>query len=122
MIAADENALTCDFMETYGIIDYRTLPVQKAAILAAGLRADSRIKTLLRDEKADEKTLLLGCTVDALNTLVWFQSEDGVKNTNRPVSVIKALLGVKEEKGNEEILSFDSGEDFEKAKRRILGG
>lgn len=120
MIAADEDALACDFMETYGIMDFRALPVQKAAILAAGLRADSRIKMFLNGDKTDEKTLLLGCIVDALNTLVWFQSEDGAKNINRPASVVKEILGIKEPEG--EIVGFDSAEEFERVRKRILGG
>ena len=46
MIAADEDALQCDFMETYGVLDYRTLPLHAAARLAVGLRRNSRIRQL----------------------------------------------------------------------------
>lgn len=44
MMAADEDALACDFAETYGILDMRQLPAGKLATLAAGLRENSRIK------------------------------------------------------------------------------
>ena len=41
MIATDEDALICDFAETYHIYDYRSLDVEYAATLAYGLRDDS---------------------------------------------------------------------------------
>lgn len=44
MIALDEGALTCDMAETYHIYDMRALPVETLAVLACGLREDSRIK------------------------------------------------------------------------------
>ena len=37
MIALDQNALICDFAETYGIYNYRALPVSLLATLAVGL-------------------------------------------------------------------------------------
>lgn len=119
MIAADEDALTCDFMETYRIMDFRTLPVSKAAILAVGLRADSRIKMILNGDKVDEKTILLAGITDALNTLVWFQSEDGVKKINRPASIIGAIFNSRKE---DESFGFESADAFETERKRILGG
>lgn len=47
MMATDEDALICDFAETYHIYDYRQLKPSYAATLAAGLREDSRIRTIL---------------------------------------------------------------------------
>jgi len=44
MIKLDENALICDFAETYHIYDYRQLPPTRVAVFACGLRDDSRIK------------------------------------------------------------------------------
>lgn len=43
MINTDEDALICDFAETYHIYDYRSLPLHMAGIFACGLRPDSRI-------------------------------------------------------------------------------
>lgn len=122
MIALDEDALICDFMETYGILDFRTLPVQKAAILASGLRADSRIKMLLKGIKTDDKTLLLGVIADALNTLVWFQSENGLKNINRPVSIVHSFFMSGREEADNEIVGFSSAEAYENERKRIIGG
>lgn len=40
--------------ETYGVYDLRALPVQTTAVLAQGLRADSRIMTRLAAERGSE--------------------------------------------------------------------
>ena len=49
MIALDEDALTCDLAETYGIYEFRLLPPAKIAVLACGLSEDSRIKRTAAD-------------------------------------------------------------------------
>ena len=56
--------------------------------------------------------LLISMAVDAANTLVWFGSEDGKNNTNRPNS-ISAILMNKIPEGD--IEEFESGDDFMKA-------
>ena len=45
MMALDEDALICDFAETYHIYNIYGMPVQYIATLAIGLRDDSRIKS-----------------------------------------------------------------------------
>ncbi len=35
MIAVDEDALVCDLAETYGIYDYRQLPITRVAVFAS---------------------------------------------------------------------------------------
>lgn len=40
--------------ETYGVYDLRALPVQTTAVLAQGLRADSRIMARLASEHRDK--------------------------------------------------------------------
>ena len=59
MISLDESALICDFAETYHILDYRALPLKLAAVLACGLRDDSRIKMKLAGMKLNPETMLL---------------------------------------------------------------
>lgn len=119
MIATDEDALICDFAETYGIFGYRELPVCTAATLAVGLRENSRIKIKLRDEKIDLKTMLLASIADRLGTLVWFQSKDGREGINRPISIVAEL---QKTKINDDIVVFTSGEDFEKERNRLMKG
>ena len=47
MVASDEDALICDFAETYHILDYKALPLKLRATLASGLRDSSRSKLIL---------------------------------------------------------------------------
>lgn len=120
MIANNENALICDFAETYHVYDYKSMPPKLAAILAVGLSDDSRIKRSLSGQKQTIQMTLLSMIADALNMLVWFQSEDGHKNRNRPKSVLEALTSEKEE---EEYEAFSSIEAYEAArKERMTNG
>lgn len=114
MVASDENALICDFAETYRIYDYKSMPLKLAAILAVGLSDDSRIKRKLSGQKQPQNTLLLAMMVDALNILVWFKTEDGQKGRNRPRSVLEALT---EEPQEEEYETYDSIEAYVAARK-----
>ena len=120
MVAIDEDALICDFAETYHIYDYRALPVQLCATLASGLRANSRIKSKLSGfDYATLDNILTAMMVDELATLVWFQTEDGPKGINRPASMVE-ILQPREDK--EAPMTFNSVEDFEAMRKKLLGG
>lgn len=119
MLAEDKDALICDLAETYQIYDYRSIPVKLLATLASGLRDDARIKIKLRNDKVSFNTFLLCSIVDQLNLFLWGQSKDGLKGVNRPKSIVDVLLG--NEKGKE-IKGFESAEDFELARKKIIGG
>jgi len=118
MIRTDEDALICDLAETYHIYDYRAFPVKLIATLAAGLRDDSRIKMRLAGCRVRPSFLLSAMTVDALNILIWQQTEDGHKGRNAPERIARILLGEGEEKKN--IAAFDSPEDFERRRKEII--
>lgn len=119
MIAADEDALICDLAETYQIYDYKSMPATLIATLSAGLRDSARIKMILTDEKVSMNTFLLCSIVDQLNLLLWAQTEDGTKGINRPESILNILIPTKKKS---DIEGFDTPEDFEKAREKILGG
>lgn len=119
MIASSEDALVCDMAETYGVFDYRALPVPLLATLAAGLRDTSRSRMLLSGVGAAPDTLLLAAAADWLATLVWMQSEDGRKCRNRPNPVLAALMGKKPQPGGE-VIAFDTAEEYEAERARIL--
>ena len=70
MLAAGRDELACDLAETYGILDYRGLPARRLAVLAAGLREDSRIKLRMSGARVPLETLLLASIADALNALL----------------------------------------------------
>ena len=113
MLKADRDALLCDLAETYGVFDLYALPVHTLAVLAAGLRDDSRIKTRLSGTSVPRKDLLLAAAVDRLSVLVWSMSEDAKRGTNRPKSLVAALMG--EAEGSSDVMTFDSPDDFEAA-------
>lgn len=118
MIAVDENALICDFAETYHIYDYRSLPLQKASILAAGLRENSRIKMKLSGMKYPLNTLLLASVVDRLSLVLWINTKDGASGENKPDSLLLHLL----QKSGSDIEAFGSPEAFETRRKEILNG
>lgn len=115
MIARNESALICDFAETYHIYDYKSMPPKMAAILAAGLPNDSRIKRDFSGQKHTTEVLLLATIADALNTLVWFQTKDGQRGVNRPESIFKHIT-----EEQEEYEVFDSIEAYEAARKERI--
>ena len=122
MIATDENALICDFAETYHIYNYRSLPVSLAAILCVGLRDDSRIKMKIAGSKVPFSTLILGMISDQLGHLIWSMSEDGRRGQNRPQRIIDILYDADNKPSASDILTFDTPESFEKTRQRIIEG
>lgn len=119
MLATDEDALVCDFAETYRILDFRMLSVKQAAVLACGLRADSRIMQRLAGLQAPVNTFLLGAIADALKILVWQNTADGVRGRNRPGSILAALLGSVDDEPPE---GFETAAEFEAWHAAMLGG
>ena len=118
MIATDEDALFCDFAETYHILDFRSLPARQAARLACGLRQSSRIMQSLSGAPAGLETVLLALISDAARALVWQNTEDGHKGRNPPKSILAILRG-SAQTGN---TGFDSPEDFEAWRASMIGG
>mgnify|MGYP000064376490 CR=1 FL=1 len=119
MVAEDEDALICDLAETYQIYDYRSLPLQKVAVFCAGLRENSRIKMKLNRQPYSMETLLLASVSDYLSLLLWMNTKDGQKGINKPHAVLDQLLGKQVE---DDTAGFDSPEDFEAMRKKILKG
>lgn len=119
MIAHNEDDLTCDLAETYGIYDWRVLPVRKLAVLACGLPASSRIMMGKADAKLTVPETLLALAVDRLGQLVWLSSKDGAAGKNRPPSVLAELTKTPQKS---EFQGYDTPEDFEAARQELLRG
>lgn len=119
MIGTNEDSLICDFMQYYHVLDYRELPLDKAALLAFGLPNESRIKKEISGSNTDLNNMLSAGILDRLTTLVWFKTKDGRKNRNRPKSVMEILSGRKERKQER---SFATAEEFETTRQRLLKG
>ena len=117
MIHADENALICDLAETYHIYDYKQLRPTQVAVFASGLSENSRIKRKMSGQRFDIDTLLLACIADSVRTLVWFQTQDGRNNTNRPASILEYLTGTK---ADEDAEAYDTIEAYEAARKKLM--
>ena len=63
--------------------------------------------------------VLLAIIADKLALLTWMQTEDAKTGQNRPESILDALLGLAPDNDFE---SFDTPEDFERERRRLLQG
>lgn len=92
LIATDEEALICDLAETYHIFNYRKLPPKLVAILAKGLRDDSRIKLKLSGNKMSFNTLLSAMLVDEVRFFRYMFSDDAKNRNNVPVSVVETMF------------------------------
>lgn len=121
MAAQDENALICDFAETYHIYDWRSLPARYAATLAAGLRPDARIMLKMSGLNASADTMLLATIADATRMLVWQKTRDARHGRNPPKSLVE-MLTVKKNEANEPGEGFDSPEAFMAWREKMLRG
>lgn len=115
MVVSNNAALICDFAETYHVYDYRSLPLKTAAILAVGLREDSRIKLELSGQKWPMNTILTGLIADRLGSLMWGMS--GSRRKDKPRSIVEMLLDTG---GTKDLQSFSSPEEFEQRRQEIL--
>ncbi len=122
MIAVDEDALICDLAETYHIYDYRSLSPKMAAIFSCGLRDDSRIKLKLANSKYPMELLLDVLTYDAVNWLRWSRSKAAHDGEKPPERIYDKLLGIDKDTKDSDVVAFDSPEEFEAARKRILEG
>lgn len=121
MIRTDETALICDMAETYGVYDYRRLPVKTAAALAAGLNEDSRIRRKISGQKIESWVMLLAAAVDRLSLLVWTKTKDGQKGVNRPESILTRMMAEPAEE-KKEYQTFRTAEEFEAAWAEVIKG
>lgn len=119
MINTDKDALLCDLAETYHIYDYRSQSCQMIAAFSCGLRNDSRIKMKISKTDITMEEMLLSALVDNTKLLAWLQSSDGANGTNRPKSLLNALLN--KDSDEREIITFASGEEFDEEWKRLTG-
>lgn len=108
--------MICDLAEVYGIFDYKSLPVPLLITLVTGLRADSRVMMAISGQTLNLNEFLMATIIDRLNLLLWAKTKDAEKGRNRPKSIIENFTR------NNDVSSFRNKEDFERAKKNILGG
>lgn len=119
MVATDEDALVCDFAETYGVMDWRSLPVKQAATLAAGLRSDARIVQKMSGLPISTAELVQAYAADRIAYIAWSKTKDAQKGVGRPVSILKFLLGQHET--DNDLTGFNTPEDFDAWRAKMIG-
>lgn len=117
MFAIDKEAVICDLAETYNIYNYKDMPPLMVAVFCKGLRENSRIKLKIAGQKVCIETMLLASIVDRLGILIWSKTKDGQKGRNQPKSILESISKIAKEK---ETIVFNTSEEFEKVKRKIL--
>lgn len=112
-----KNELICDFAEYYHIYDMRAFNIRYIAILAVGLREESRTKIKMNNMKLGMQSLMLAKIADNTSFLVWAKTEDGMNNVNRPPMILQALMKADDPEAAQ---GFDTVEDFQaEYERRI---
>lgn len=114
MLSTDKDALLCDLAETYGIYDIKELPLSKVALFSVGLRINSRIKMIINGNSFDSKEILLASITDRLGIILSF-----LRGSDVTESILDKMIGNIPEK---EYMVFNSIDEFEKERKRILGG
>lgn len=117
MRASDKDALLCDFAQYYHIYDLDALAPGYAAVLACGLPEDSRIMKKKAGTNAGLKELLLAAIVDNLRCI-----KNGLAGTNDSQQSLVSLLTGTPQKSETGQAGFDTPEEFEAARKRILEG
>lgn len=116
MRSVDEDALICDFAETYHILDYRALPVEQQAVLASGLRDNSRSKMKLSGLTHIPAEFAAIHAADYLGRIFYYLA--GEKGSDPPELLINIMNG--SAKTLQKPKGFASGAEFEAARARIL--
>ena len=117
MVAIDEDALICDFAETYHVYAWRQLPARTAATLAAGLSPDSRIMRRLSGVPAKLEHILLAIIADACTLSVWQRSKASAEGMPPPPSLYKTLFG---DKNPSRGSGFDDGAAFDSWRENMM--
>ena len=121
MLRYDRDAVICDLAETYGIFNYRALPVKLLATLVVGLREDSRIIRKISGIKITRGEILLASVVDRLSLIAWMLSDNGAIGASRPDSVLDALLDIPKQTPGSDVEAYDTPADYEEEWFRRTG-
>ena len=123
MLDLDEEALICDLAETYGIYDYKSMPLRLISTLASGLRADSRIMLRISKdpEPRDVEVTILGAIADRLASISYILLKAMKADPEVPVPIIKAILEMDKKQSNEEVLKFNTSEELDRELKRLRG-
>ena len=119
MMMEDVDAIICDLAETYHILvdDLETIPIMTLARLCAGLHADSRIKMRMMELTEVAPSFALVRIADELAILK--HALVGAKGSPAPSLYMDVMTGKQK---NEDTKGFETIEDFEAARQRMIHG
>lgn len=103
--------LICDLAETYGIYNYQAMRPSLIATLTVGLPESSRVMRKYSGINLTIDQMLLAMIEDSLNGLRW--SLGGKKHAKKPQSIFKLLME-RDKKKKDELMSFQTPEDYER--------
>lgn len=116
------DELICDMAEIYHIYDWKSLPLQTAASLASGLRANSRVQ-MARAGMAPVYTYsdyLLAMIADGTQFNAWTKTKAAEQGQGRPKSVVGAMIGKGE--SDSAIAVFDTADEFDQMREELIRG
>lgn len=105
MRSTDETALFCDLAETYNVFGFDSLPIEQVAMLAAGLREDSRIKQKMSGLSFAPKQLILSHLADTASSVLYTLTRGGIGEPYMFMEHIK-------ESKQKESEGFNTGQEF----------
>ena len=121
-VSLDEDALICDFAETYRIYDWRSLPGRLAATLAAGLRQTSRIRMKAEGVAANIDTSMLALLHDDIAALTYYLIKSKTrKHVSKPISLAEKVIHGDRKQAKEDYKGYEDSNDYLKAWERLSG-
>lgn len=115
MLHVDRTAVLCDLAETYNVYDTQRFPARYIAMLACGLKPDSRIMMKMAGVQTSPPNLLLfALIVDELRLLRYSFMGD---KKHKPVLVTDLIENGIPQK---ETISFSTGAEFDAYRAKIL--
>lgn len=120
MVADDEDAVICDFLQYYNILDYKSLSVKRAAILACGLPEESRTIKKLAGRTYTSHELYTIAILDVLRSIQYSYVKVHSKGHVQPP--VPILDSITKKENPTDTQAFDSPDDFERAKTQIING
>lgn len=115
MLHVDRTAVLCDLAETYNVYDTQRFPARYIAMLACGLKPDSRIMQKMAGVQASPPNFLLyALIVDELRLLRYSFTGDGKQ---KPVLVTDLIEhGIPQK----EVTGFLTGAEFDEWRRNMI--
>ena len=120
MLELDEDALICDFAETYHILDIRSLPLKLVATLSVGLREDSRIARAASGLRVSQDTLLLASIADRVEMFRYGFTDAAKSGKKPPAMLVDALVGETNKKQSG-VQKFRTSSEFEATLAKLRG-